>query len=303
MAEWHLQPGDVVVRRELHKQFGGRWQGGISPSAQSPNVFCFTDPTTGNQHGYYDGWVESGLFQYTGEGQVGDQKLNDGNGAVLNHQREGRALHLFRSHSPKATYLGEFVVDEAQPYVLDDARATGSQELRKVIIFRLRPVGETIVSASDQLVLPQTPGLVSVAIEAHNTESYLVNPSQEPVEAERREQALVVKYSDWLGAKGHQVVRHQYVPVVGAKPLYSDLFDTDRQLLVEAKGSVTRSCVRMAIGQLADYSHLENGRVMTAVLLPERPRDDLVALLTSLRIGLIYPEGLGFTEVLPDIDG
>jgi hypothetical protein len=66
MAEdWNLKPGDQIRRTELHRQFGGSGQGGISPSAKSPNVLIFTDPKTGVQHGYYDGWKDDGLFHYT----------------------------------------------------------------------------------------------------------------------------------------------------------------------------------------------------------------------------------------------
>ena len=39
-----LQPGDRLLRRELHERFGGRQQGGISPSRTVPSVMFFTDP-------------------------------------------------------------------------------------------------------------------------------------------------------------------------------------------------------------------------------------------------------------------
>ena len=52
-----LNPGDKLRRRELHERFGGRQQGGISPSRVSPNVFLFTNQAQGALHGYiYDGF-------------------------------------------------------------------------------------------------------------------------------------------------------------------------------------------------------------------------------------------------------
>ena len=32
---WELSPGDVVLRKDLHRKYGGRQQGGISPSRGS----------------------------------------------------------------------------------------------------------------------------------------------------------------------------------------------------------------------------------------------------------------------------
>ena len=55
VAEWNLMPGDPVKRTQLHFKYGGRRQGGIAPSSQSPNVLLFTGPA-GHQYGYFDGW-------------------------------------------------------------------------------------------------------------------------------------------------------------------------------------------------------------------------------------------------------
>jgi hypothetical protein len=94
-AGFHLRPGETIRRTQLHDRYGGRRYGGISPSSQTPNVFLFTDPATGRQHGYWDGWVNDELFHYTGEGQHGDQRLEQGNIAIARHQTTGRALRLF----------------------------------------------------------------------------------------------------------------------------------------------------------------------------------------------------------------
>ena len=47
--------------------------------------------------------------------------------------------------------------------------------------------------------------------------------------------------------------------------------------------------MRMAIGQLADYARFADVRRL-AVLMPEKPRPDLVALATSQKIEIVYPE-------------
>jgi hypothetical protein len=66
----------------------------MAPCASTPNVLIFTDPRLGNQHGYYDGWVDD-VFHYTGWGKRGDQEMKAGNRAVLHHVAEGRAVRRF----------------------------------------------------------------------------------------------------------------------------------------------------------------------------------------------------------------
>jgi hypothetical protein len=46
----------------------------MTRSSSTPNVFLFTDPAVGHQHGYYDGWVGD-RFHYTGMRQRGDQQF------------------------------------------------------------------------------------------------------------------------------------------------------------------------------------------------------------------------------------
>jgi hypothetical protein len=50
--DWTLKPGEVIRRTELHKQFGGSGQGGISPSSTTQNVLIFSDPEVGTLYGY-----------------------------------------------------------------------------------------------------------------------------------------------------------------------------------------------------------------------------------------------------------
>ena len=109
---WTLQPGASIKRRELHQLFGGGWQGGISSSATSPNVFLFSDPDSGEAHGYIDTWKDDGCFHYTGEGQCGDQEMVRGNRAILDASKEGRALRVFFADGPTAPCHGRY----SRPY-------------------------------------------------------------------------------------------------------------------------------------------------------------------------------------------
>jgi hypothetical protein len=87
----------LLSRRARSERYGGGLYGGIEPSATTPNVFLYSDPTAGTAYGYnYDGWSEDGtVFLCTGEGCAGQQKMRDGNLAVLRHSKDGRSLRLF----------------------------------------------------------------------------------------------------------------------------------------------------------------------------------------------------------------
>jgi len=61
--------GELYWRRDLHRQFGGQQQGGISTPKQHPIILLFTGET-GEQYGYRDDWTPEGVFLYTGEGRA-----------------------------------------------------------------------------------------------------------------------------------------------------------------------------------------------------------------------------------------
>ena len=74
-----------------------------------------------------------------GEGQQGDQRFIRGNKAILEHRRSGRALRVFKGVGGDVQYIGEYAIDDAVPFIWDQAPATGGGRLRRVIRFRLWP--------------------------------------------------------------------------------------------------------------------------------------------------------------------
>jgi hypothetical protein len=300
VTDWNLSPGNRILRTALHAEYGGRPQGGIGPSRVSPNVLVFTDPTAGEPHGYFDGWKADGRFHYTGEGQRGDQRMVSGNATILRHAEEGRALRLFYGARGEVEYLGEFTVDPDDPWYETDAPETDGGPIRKVIVFRLVPV-DTEPEEPDSLLLevPHGPTVEAVPVEEQHTERAFVDPSREPYEAERSEAKLVKALRDHLRSEGHKVVRYRILPEGELKPLYADLYDETAEVLVEAKGAVTREAVRMAIGQLTDYARFLPGSVRT-VLLPEEPRLDLLLLAESGGITVVWPGGSSYVG-RPDV--
>lgn len=286
-----IKPGAQIKRVKLHEQFGGRRQGGISPSKQSPNVFLFTDQAQGAIHGYiYDGAHEDGFYHYTGEGQYGDQRMVQGNKAIRDHKSEKRALHLFDVSGGAATYMGEFeYVDDYRA----DAPETGEGPLRSVIVFRLRRLTGAPALAPSRVNQFGPEEVKAVPVEQHLTERMMVYPNREPYAAERKEQKLVRELeAAWL-AQGREVCRLQLRPKGEPAPLFCDLYDQTSNVIVEAKGSIARSAFRMAIGQLADYGRLVDPTPQKLILVPEEPRPDLLELAKSQSIGVTWPDGNG----------
>jgi 5-methylcytosine-specific restriction protein A len=85
-------------RKDIHSIYGGNWQSGICPTANYPFIFIFSGKS-GELHGYEDGWDNSNMFTYTGEGQSGDMTFTRGNLALKNHINDGKRVFLFESVS------------------------------------------------------------------------------------------------------------------------------------------------------------------------------------------------------------
>jgi hypothetical protein len=77
-------------------------------------------------------------------------------------------------------------------------------------------------------------------------------------------------------------------------PLRVDLVDFTNEKIIEVKAGLTRGYVREAIGQVLDYvfqlKRIRNEIWKPAILLPGKPSDDLIALIDSLNIELIWEE-------------
>jgi hypothetical protein len=94
------------------------------------------------------------------------------------------------------------------------------------------------------------------------------------------------------------VNRQRLLPSGEARPIITDLFDATTGTLVEAKGSVERNAIRMAIGQLCDYRRFFVARELNhvAALFPTEPRADLCDLLNGQGIVVIHQTENGFED-------
>ncbi len=294
---WALVPGEAIERETLQERYGGRLQGRIGPSTRSPNVLLFSDPLAGAEaRGQYEGWRADGCFHYAGEGQRGDQQMKSGNAAILNHVGDGRALRLFRGIKGQVVYEGQFEASPERPFYTTDAPEARDGPLRSVIVFRLRPLDVRPKASSSKLDFLARAGVEDVAIDEQWTEMAFIAPGHAASEAERREQALLAAFRDHLLGQGHEVSRLKIVPAGEARPLFADLIDRTTNTLFEVKGTVERGSVRMAVGQLLDYSRFLEPPPQLAVLLPAQPREDLRAFLKSAGVALVWRERKRFVS-------
>lgn len=223
-------------------------------------------------------------------------------------------------------YIGQMVVDAIQP--LEWRRAPGSDgEERWVVVFRLRPdpqakfppkftKADAIPPATEYAVVeldaeagPDAeseieadeavsagPSSSQVETEEHATDETVANIPGGQRTIQRREGRLTKAYKAHLVAAGHTVKRFQIAVEGVATTLKTDLYDVTDNVLYEAKGTVRRDDVRMAIGQLFDYRrHIDApDGLRLAVLLPGDPGKDLRSLLDTLGIAVVIRTGDGF---------
>jgi hypothetical protein len=118
---------------------------------------------------------------------------------------------------------------------------------------------------------------------------YEYQPKSDLIKADQIEDELFRGYQHWLEKKGHKLQTIEY-----NWRLQCDGYEEQRRNLIEAKASVSRENIRMAVGQLLDYSFLGNekfGELNKAILLPKKPNLDLEKWLHHLHISIIWRGG------------
>ena len=129
------------LRKELHNQFKGQRQHGISTPAAHSFVFLFTDLET-EEYGYSDQFLGNGIFVYSGEGQQGDMTMDGGNRRILKHEENGDSLYVFErvdqaNGADVVAFDGEYeYIDHHWEKAPDD-----NGIMREALRFRLAPIG------------------------------------------------------------------------------------------------------------------------------------------------------------------
>lgn len=295
---WDLEPGAQLPRAAIHARFGGRVQPRISPSKTSQSVLLFLTP--GAHASWHDGWTGVHVH-FGGEGGVngGDQNLKQGNGTILRHQQDGRALRLFLQ-PPIAThptrYVGQYTLDPSLPYVRADASADPRQplETRRIVVFRLLPLDgpPTGLPIAQPVAEETTIREVDVATARPRQGALRTVPSQ------AAESKLLLRYEEharW--ASGSTFVSYRITDGKAVTDKHVDRFDQTLNELVIARASTSQPSIWQAIGELHDLVRYFPAATGRTLVLPHAPDTGLAELLGSQGITATWPTGTdGFTR-------
>ncbi|MFK0155275.1 hypothetical protein ACIQVK_24760 [Streptomyces sp. NPDC090493] len=324
-----IRPGRLTTREEMKILFGGGTQAGIISSTTTPNILIYVDHDSGKKYGYEDGWLDEEdelgpVFEYTGHGKSGDQTFlgtrGSGNKAVLYHaDPPGRTLRVFMatgkvpgegSSAKQQRYVGEFALDREHPYTVREA--TDNRGVKRcIIVFRLRPSGDYERLPQDVISRAENtearPVLARVAA-TRLDEPKLTQPKQKRASESRRaaqpsliadlrQAVLREDYLNELIGQGHDIFAFQIRIAETSKILKTDLYDASTHELYAIRGDNSREEVRAAVGQLKDLvRHIKPAKPKMITLLPKRPQDDLISLLHTEGIDLIYQDSTGYTR-------
>ena len=297
-VEFPFKPGEKILRKELHKLIGGSVQGGICPTS-SGHILLFSDPKHGEEFGYFNGW-DGDTYLYYGQGPEGDMEFERNNKALENHKKDGRRVHLFNGASGEVIYENQFELDDERPYDLVED-LDKNDETRVAIIFRLKPITKQATSLPEtNIKVMNESGVEVVNVEQNLSEgSSFLYPKQG--KSKRKESKLVTEYKEFREKNSLEELQSLKIKIIGeTHPLKTDGWIEETKSLIEAKSTSSRTSIRTGIGQLLDYSfqlkeqgfEIEN----MYLLLPTKPRDNILALLKSIGIKLIYKSGKEFID-------
>jgi hypothetical protein len=182
-----------------------------------------------------------------------------------------------------------FELSDAEPEVRRAPDRNGDE--RDVLVFHLLPVGQT-KQLTKKTKLVQAASVTWQDPERNTGDSHTRQINASTTIATRQEAQLQNRYIEFLRNKGFEVGTYTISIPESNAPLRVDLVDKNNQRLIEVKAGSSRGYVREAIGQVLDYvfqmKRIENEIWHPAILLPGRPSDDLVILITSLGIELVW---------------
>jgi len=127
----------------------------------------------------------------------------------------------------------------------------------------------------------------------HHQLDYIVRSKKLMRRARKNEERLLIAYRHWLDSQGRRLRTARY------GKLQCDAFEERRRNLIEAKSSASREHIRMAVGQLLDYSFQIRKKfpdVNMGVLLPRMPDWRAVDWLSKLKIAVIWRENGAFLD-------
>jgi len=248
---WHLQPGELILRKELHDRYGGQRRIGIAPCRGSANVLLFSTPLERAWLHYENRWAEDGTFHYTGAEEVEGHIFAGLNAHIRDHVKTGKALRLFEGTRGEVRYAGEFVLDGVTPYHTYTVHKADGAAVQMIKFHLVR------VERSSLVVVTDTP----VGIPYHHADE---DVRLEPVFAEPADPELVER-----NLATHRRLQNHLAEAVrraGLEPLSPCSIDPDFDLAWYVPGGSLVICevksltevnetrkLRTGVGQLLDY--------------------------------------------------
>ena len=302
-TKFSLNIGDVVTRKEISARYGGDTQSGMVTPAGGRFIFLFSDPKVVHYHGYnFDGWVtpDQTAFDYTGHGTSGDQQFIRRNEVLRTSMADNREVHLFiaegfvpgtqrRTHR----YEGKFETHPDHGWRYEFA-PVGNGAHRKVIVFTLERVGDFTASVPIAVAPPASPPAPELRVQevaAEQTKAVLVHRAETAAMSVTRSERQI---EDRLREKLRLELRLSIKPANSPSTLYTDVWDPAERELYEVKSSSSRQNIRMAIGQLLDYSrYIDGSEFKCVVVIPEYPGEDLIDFVLRNTMDLIYWDANG----------
>ena len=237
------------------------------------------------------------------------RRTNAENGRLRDHRLNDDSLRLLKYVGKNTVvYLGELRIDSEDPWLWRDGALDRFGATRRVIEFRLLPVGDVLRSPDEPTRDTPAQSVIEVTVlalpretEVESLRSVLFHQviAAQRRQARRREQELVHAFVDWLVTKGVAACGLEIPYAPERRSLRVDLYLSGSGTLIEAKASASRESLRAAIGQLFDYQRWVQPPPNLCVLLPSEAPDDMTSLLDSLSIGTAWPTPDGFL-VRPD---
>lgn len=133
----HLAKQPILTYQQVEGQFGIKIAGFGRGINRTPSTVVLISSVDKEKAGfvYHDHWTPDGDYMYSGEGKTGDQQLTLGNKAIIDAERDGKAIHLFVKFSPQEYYYqGVFSLVD---YTYEDDKDE-SGNVRKEYKFRLK---------------------------------------------------------------------------------------------------------------------------------------------------------------------
>lgn len=298
MSNFPFFSGEQVTKLAIHQAVGGSNQHAMTSCLSRTAFLIFYDPKAGMKFGYdlWEGEQADGTFSYTGQGVKGDQRMRGPNSGLVRAAQENAPIHFFRrpelgvkrSRSNPYTYVGRVML--GNPMFKEEVAPDEDGRNRKVFVFSLVPVGQ-----ADFVVTPQGGDTGVIRCEFRNSPelpelAQAGTALRVPTAVELEENKLQNRFRKYLTERG-EIPETVDIKLPNTKgSVRPDFILRERGIVIEVKPTTSREHVRLAIGQVLDYAHLlrlDGWDFSPAILLPARPKPDLISLTESVGIGLI----------------